>query len=283
MGGSSGSSESSGETTIRYAPYVESRHQNFLASVASARSSATSNNPYNGYSAVAVDAGFFGSGYTLASFPSLYDMYGKFMAGLNIEAIWAEIFEDTTDNAQVGNLVAAESDLLRDELNSNILPEFQTGMRDIGAVNSSSFVIGRTLLEDSRQKVLAKFSAELRYRLLPLVNERYDIHLKWNTGVIDSYMGVIKHYFTVKQSIGEMNYQHLDRGARWPLEMLDYERSALGALQGAMKQSGDAGGASSGSKALGGALSGAAAGGAIGGTWGAGIGAVVGGVAGLLF
>jgi hypothetical protein len=283
MSGGSSSESSSGETTIRYAPYIESRHTAFLGAVASQRSSATSRNPYNGYSEVSVDAGFFGSGYSLSSFPSLYDMYGKFMAGLNIEAIWAELFEDTVNNAQIGTLVAAESSLLRDELNSNILPEFETGMRDIGAVNSSSFVIGKALLEDTRQKMLAKFSAELRYKLLPLVNDRYDIHLKWNSGVIASYMDVIKHYFTIKQSIHEMNYTMLDRGARWPLEMLDYERAALGALQGAMKQTGDAGGPSTGSKVLGGALSGAAAGASFGGPFGAAIGGVMGGLAGLLF
>ncbi len=282
MGGGSGSGGDS-VTTIRYAPYVEAAHQAFLSSLSSNTLSAMSNNPYDSYESIPVDVGFFGTGYTLANYPSAYDMFGKFVAGLNIEALWTELFNATVNGPEASALVKAESALLKDELDTNILPGFMSGMRDINAVNSSTFIIGRGLLEDSRQKNIAKFSADLKYKLIAVAQSRYNTHLSWNTGVIGSYLTVMKYYFTVKQSYTEMDQGFYDAKGRWPLEMLDYERAGLGALQGAQKitKSG-AEGASQGGKVLGGALMGAVAGFEVGGPWGAVVGGIVGGLAGLL-
>ena len=277
-----GGHSSSGETVIRYAPYVEAHHQQFLDSMENQTNIAIGNNPYNDYSEIPVDIGFFGTGYTLANYPSIYDMYGKFIAGLNIEALWTELFEDTVNGPEVGALVQAESAFLRDELDTDILPRFMTGLRDINAVNSSTFIIGRGLLEDTRQKAVAKISAELRYKLIGIAQDRHKSHLAWNSGVIGSYLEVMKHYFVIKEAYIEMDYKFYDAKDRWPLEMLDYERAGLGALQGARKTTSSSGGPSQGAKVLGGALSGAAAGAYVGGPWGAVIGGVVGGLAGLL-
>ena len=277
-----GGSSSAGETVIRYAPYVEAHHQQFLDSLGDQVNIAIGNNPYNDYSEIPVDIGFFGTGYTLANYPSVYDMYGKFIAGLNIEALWTELFEATVNGPEVGALIQAESAFLRDELDTDILPRFMTGLRDINAVNSSVFIIGRGLLEDTRQKVLSKLSAKLKYSLISVAQDRYKTHLNWNSGVIGSYLNVMKHYFVIKEAYIEMDYKFYDAKDRWPLEMLDYERAGLGALQGARKTTSTSDGPSQGSKVLGGALAGAAAGSEISPGWGTVIGAVVGGIAGLL-
>jgi len=279
----SGSSSAGGESTIRYAEYIEVKHSEFLDKTVELRDAALDNNPYSGFSSIPVDVAFFGAGYTIASFPSLYDMYGKFMAGLNIEAVWTELFEDTVNGPQVGNLVATESAILQDELDSQVLPKFMAGMRDINAVMSSSFVIGKALLMDTKQKQIAKYSAELRYRLIPVAQDRYKTHLAWNTSVIDTYMNVMKHFFTIKQAIGSTNVEIDAKAALWDLDVLDYERANLGALQGAIKTSTKTS-EDTGSGILGGALSGMAAGGMMSGGNPLGMlaGGLLGGLSGLL-
>ena len=123
MGGGGGSSSSPYTwTEIRYAPYIEARHSDFLNSVYSARVGAISNSPFAAYTDIEVDNAFFGAGYTISSFPSLYDMYGKFMAGLDIEALWTQEYNDTIDSTVVNSLIAAEGDLLDDEITTTSLP-----------------------------------------------------------------------------------------------------------------------------------------------------------------
>ena len=283
--GSSGGGGGDQETTVRYAPYVEVRHSSFLNTVFEHRKNTIDESPFEDYTNIEIDDAFFGIGYVISSFPSLYDMYGKFMAGLDICTLYSQIFEDTINTSEVSNLVSAEAALLEDDIETNSIPRLQVGMRDINSVMASSFVIGKSLIEDTRVKQIAKFSAELKYRLIPVVSERWKQHLEWNKSVIGTYAEIMKLYFAAKMDIDEANYSMAAKNILWPFTILDYERAALGALQGAVTQSGGGvQGASQTQKAIGGALSGAASGAMIGSVVpgiGTGIGAVVGGVLGI--
>lgn len=281
-GSSSGGGDQ--ETTVRYAPYVESRHNSFLTAIATYRESTTGDSPFEGYEDIVLDVSFFGTGYTIASFPSLYDMYGKFMAGLDIDALYSQIFEDTVNASEIADLVSAEAALLDDDIESNILPRFQTGMRDINSVMASTFPVGKAMIEDTRLKALAKFSAELKYRMIPVVTDRWKTHLEWNKATIMTYAEIMKLYFSSKMDVEDFNYTMAAKDRLWPFTVLDYERAALGALQGATKTNSDVAGSSTASKAISGALTGAATGAMIGSAIpgvGTGIGAVAGGVLGL--
>ena len=284
MGSSGGGS---GDGTVRYAPYIEARHEIFLGQSQTIYGDSIrvpSASPYKDYTDIEVNDAFFGSGYTIASFPSLYDMYGKFMAGLDIEALWDQMYSSTINNSEVTDLVSAESSLMDDEIEEKILPRFQLGMRDINAVMTSSYIVGKSLIESAKVKAVEKFSAELKYRLIPIAQDRWTKHLAWNEGVIKNYIEVIKTFYVVKSDIDEQNYKMHARDVLWPFTVLDFEKANLGALQGAINTSGSAATGSTASKALGGALSGAATGAMLSGgnPVGAGIGGVVGGLAGLL-
>lgn len=235
-----GSSKSKITTTIRYAPYIESHHNTFLDLVASYRASLIGDSPYSAYTDIEIEDAFFGAGYAISSFPSLYDMYGKFMAGLDIEALWSQEFEDTVNASVVNDLIAAEAGLMDDDIEANVLPRFQTGMRDINAVMGSSYVIGKAMIEDARVKSIAKFDAELRYKLIPVVQDRWQTHLKWNEQVVQTYVEVMKLYYATAQAINEFNYTMEAKDKLWPFTVLDFERAAIGVLQGATtsKQSG---------------------------------------------
>ena len=110
------------------------------------------------------------------------------------------------------------------------------------------------------------------------------------------YAEIMKFYFSAKTDIDEINYAMVAKNALWPFTVLDYERAALGALQGATNQKTDVAGASTTARVLSGALSGAAMGAMVGGQitqtaatattaattfagWGAGLGAILGGAA----
>jgi hypothetical protein len=303
MGGGGSSTPSYTWSEVRFAPYIESQHQTFLATVASNRNIAIADNPFTGYTDIEVDDAFFGTGYTISSFPSLYDMYGKFMAGLDVDALYTQTYNDCVNGAAVNSLISAEAALMDDDIDTNAIPRLQTGMRDINAVMGSSYVVGRAIIEDARVKALAKYDAQLRYNMIPVASSRWSAHLDWNKQVIAVYAEVMKFYYSAKTDINEQNYSFAAKETLWPFTVLDFERAALGALQGATNSKQDVAGASTASKVLSGALSGAAMGamigsqiggttttttagvatttastygGLTGGAWGAGVGAVLG-------
>ena len=286
-GGSKGHANTTNVQTIRYAAYIENHHKTFLSRVASEVTNNYQDSPYEDFDILDMDAGFFGVGYALASFPSLYDMFGKFMAGMNIDALAKQVFEDTVNTGVVTDLVDAESNLLQDHIDTKVLAKFQTGMRDINAVLSSSYVIGKSIIANSQVKAIEKFSSEARFRLIPIAQDRWKTHLEWNKNVVRDYAEILKLFVATKLDTEGHNMGFSAKNKLWPFTVLEYQRAALGAMQGASNVGGGGGeatGPSQTTKAIGGALSGAAAGFQMSGgnPWAAGAGAVLGGAASFL-
>jgi len=250
--------------TMRYAPYIEEKHSAFLNSIATYRAALTDDSPFDGFTDITVEEAFFSTGYTIASFPSLYDMYGKSMAGLDIDTLFSQIFEDTVNASEINDLVAAESSLLDDEITEKVLPPILTGARDINSVLSSTFVIAKAIPRDTQLKLIEKFSSEAKYRMIPVAVDRWKTHLEWNKAVVMAYAEIMKLYFSSKMDVTDFNYSMLAKDKLWPFTVLDYERAALGALQGATTTNKDVAGGSTMQKAIGGAMSGAAMGGMVG-------------------
>jgi len=270
-------------STIRYAPYIEDRHSDFINTAYNHRLALMSQSPYAAYGAfptddIDVEDAFFGAGYTIASFPSLYDMYGKFMAGLDIDVLFDQLFEETVNGSEINNLISAEADRVSDDIEVEALPRFETGMRDMNAVMSSTFVIGRELLEANRVKAVSRFSAESRYRMLPVVTERWTKHLDWNKMTVEEYAQILKLYISAEMDIKTHNWDIQVKHRLWPFTLLQYEGVCLGVLNGARDVSEVGHSPSKAQKAIGGAMTGASAGAMIGGP----IGAALGGVAGLI-
>lgn len=289
-GGKSGGSSGDSTTTVRYAPYLEAHHQEILELYKTYSNEVLAlDSPYVDYDPVAYEAAFFGAGYVLSDFPSIFDMFGKFMAGLDIDTLFTQIFDDTINSTAINNRVSAHADELEDDIIENANPRFVTGLRDINSVLSSSFVVGKAMMEVGRTRALSKYDATLRHSAMPLATERWGRHLAWNSDVPKAYADFVKFYFLSKVDLDNHNFEVAAKNALWPFTVLDYRRIAVGTLNGARDSSTDVAGASKTQKALGGALSGAAAGamigaqeGSVGGWWGAAIGGVVGGLAGLL-
>lgn len=284
-GGGKGGGGGDSTTTVRYADYIEEKHQAFLDYVAARRSALMDDSPFANFSSIAIDDGFFGTGYILSSFPSLYDMYGKFMAGLDVDVLYQQVYGNLMDGPETTALVSAEATLLADELEQHILPRFEIGMRDINAVVSSTFVMGKALLESDRLKQVEKFSAQLKLSLLPVASERWRTHLEWNKGVIITYAEMMKLYVSAKMDTEDHNMELQAKDKLWPFTLSEYERAAIAALQGATTTSAKVQGASGAQRVIAGALSGAAMGGMLAGASQGAIGGptgiIVGGLLGL--
>ena len=276
-GGSSGGGGGTNINYVRYAPYVETHHTNFLDRIDTYVQSVITESPHEDLEDFTIDEGFLGAGYLLSDFPALYDMYGKFMAGLDIEVLADQMTEAAVNNETINNLVSAEADLLNDHVDTKVLPKFLTGMRDINAVMSSSFVIGKANIAESQTKAIEKYSGELRYRMLSIAQARWEKHLSWNSDVVKTYSDIMRLYLAARIDNRDQNQKYKVKDALWPFTVLDFQRAALGALQGASNSTSSAEGdePSQLMGALGGGLSGAATG-SVFGPWGTAIGGVLG-------
>ncbi len=244
MGRGKGGSGST-KTTIRYAPYIEDAHEWLLETTKTYVESLKDSSPLSGFTAIPVDVGFFGTGFIMSDFPSLYDMGGKFVFGLDVDILFDQIYEETVNAPAVNDLVASESDDLDDIIDGDRL-EFESGMHDINSLQSSAFVIGKALIETKKVQAVSKFSATTRVALIPTATERWGKHLEWNRGAITLYGEMMKLFFTIKSSIDKYNYEMTIADTLWPFAVLDYERVAVGTLNGATtsktKESGGGGG-----------------------------------------
>lgn len=273
------------ENTVRYAPYLEGHHQVLLDTYQDFMESQlwdTENraDPYAEYTELDMEAAFFGSGYVISSYPSLYDMYGKFMAGLDVEVLFDQVFEDTINGTVVSEAISQEAERLSDQIDEEAAPRLETGLRDINSIVSSSFIIARSNMETERLRTLSKYSADLKVKLIPVVAERWTRHLAWNSDVVKTYAEIMKFYITQKMDTDNHNLEVSVKSTMWPYTVLEQYRLAVGTLTGAQNIREGVQGASKAQKVVGGAMSGAA----VGSTWGpvgAGIGAGIGGLLGL--
>lgn len=288
--GSSGGGGGTQTNITRFAPYLESRHQAHLSTVNSYVNSLRNNSPFSSFSDIDIDEAFLGTGITITSFSSVFSIFEDFMKDVDIDKLYTASIDTTLSNEAIKNSVLAEGKLLSDDIETDALPRLMAGARDINAVNSSTFIIAKSNIENKRIKMLSKFSTNLKTSLLPLAHDRWTTTLNWKKQIAYTYMELMKLYFSGKFDEQDFNYKMKTKNSLWPFTVMEHERVALGTFSGAQNRSTIAGeGPSTGQKVIGGALSGAAAGAMVGsvvpgiGTAvGAAVGAIVGGIGGAM-
>lgn len=229
-----GKGVSSSEVVTRQAEYIEDAHKILIDNAATYRMAIISDSPYAGYEALSddVESAFFGSGYVISDFPSLYDMYGKFLAGLDIEVLFDEIFAESTEGDIVSDLISSHASKLSDDIEQEILPRYATGMRDINSVLSSSYMVGKAILENQRLKKVAEFDAETRYRMIPVAVTRWQAHLTWNQNVITTYVEILKTYLVEKVNVDNQDMEVTRKDTMWPFDVLDREANEIALFRG---------------------------------------------------
>ena len=178
-------------------------------------------------------------------------------------------------------LVSAEDALRQDEIDMVSMPDIELGARSINSVISSVFPMAQAAVYDGKVKAIQSFSGKLKTNLIPVAADRWKTHLNWNMQVIQTYETILKLYITAKMDVTDFNYAAAAKNTLWPFTVLEYERAALGALQGARTSTSSVAGGSDTQKFLSGALGGAAAGASFG-LPGALIGGALGGIASIM-
>jgi len=249
-------SSSSPDGTIHFAPYIEDYHERMMSNmdkvlVGNEGEGAiwffkdaqyyplgkVFSSPYAAYTVTLPDDAYLGFGYTVTSFPSVYDMFGKFTAGLDIEILHGQILRDDIYDGPINDFVDAAATYLNDEIDNVSLPRMVAGMRDINAVMSTGFLVEKTLIEDSRLKALAKTRSELQIKAMELGHQRWIKHLDWNmntvklfTDITDKMLSSEQNYLKVKEAIDVGN-------KLWSFTVLDKWGGMLGLLNNAYASS----------------------------------------------
>lgn len=227
MGGHSNSSDTT--TTYRYAPYVEQSHSFLLDTAATKLALMLDDSPYADYTPVDVAQAWFGVGYSIASFPSLYDMFGKFVAGLDIEDVWTSMFQSAQEREEIRDSVEADAAVEDDLLGLNVAT-FSSKMRDLNAVCSSSFTIGLARIEDYRIKSIAAMDLVAREALLESFMDACSYYLRWMDLVIKKYALLMKEFYAQNSTMNDANYSMVTNDRLWALKCLQYMQKFFQAL-----------------------------------------------------
>ena len=230
MGSSKNEVPANRSRTFRFAPYIESKHESLLASVVATRTDIITDSPYGSYVDQNVNDAMFGVGYLIADFPSLYDMFGKFMAGIDLESLWNTAFSTQMEAGEIDNTVAADLALLDDNILKTNVVDFKLSTRENNAVTCSSFVIGTANIERDKITQLANMSMEVKSKMLVLTSTFYNSLLNWQKSVIDLYAEAMKSYYLFAMNVAETNTRFAFLDIIWPFTVLDFERATLASL-----------------------------------------------------
>ena len=307
MGRSSGGGGGAG--AVDYPEYMKTRHGAWLdqdgtdlltaSSMTALLNTRMNNSPFATASAFnpSVEVGNMSSAITsLGSVISatIDDLRGEDLGSLVEDAKgWADSF--VVPEGRITALVDAHSDILREEYNQRIIPEYLTQMRDMGMVNSSAFAIGEALLLGQKAREVSKYDAEVRGRFAEKSLEstleltrlgigagqhKASLTMEQNRALAHLEIETRRIQIVAKKEQNDQNIAYDEADSRWAFELYGYAGNLLASIQGAASSPGQ-GQPSPVQSALGGALAGASIG-ASGGAPGMAIGAAVGAGAGLM-
>ncbi|MBU2249230.1 MAG: hypothetical protein KKD77_20955 [Gammaproteobacteria bacterium] len=274
-----------GAGVVDYPAYMKTFHGQILdhngvdtptISLMDAMNAAFGNSPYAGEVAYDPDADIAAM---IASVTANQALVTLLSTGTGLDTLVSGVL----DHARVDLAVTEFANDLSDRLLAEVVPRFEAGMRDINAVSSSAFAVGRAILEVAQTRQVAKFSADLHMKAFSDDALRL-IALKLE------YQKFATHYIAEANRIkivakGEELESNLEIGeadATWDLEVFQHGGNLLAGIGGGVMTSNKKK-KNKAASAIGGAMTGAAAGAVVGaeiGSVGSGYGALIGAVLG---
>ena len=208
-----------------------------------------------------------------------------------------------TNPDEIDDVIDAFAQKFDEDIEGTVLPRFEAGMRDINAVQTSAFVIGRALIETSRNHDVAVFSGDTRMRArfdgvtngIKAIHEAYSLELQalahkleYTRALSALMVETGRIVIVANKEYADGKIEERDARGKWPLDLYTYGGNMLASIGSASVQTGIK--KNKTASAIGGGLSGAAMGASTGaqmgvsggGYYGAAIGAVLGAAAGLL-
>ena len=204
---------------------------------------------------------------------------------LNLTTIFTTFYAVLDDNVEILAIVAAEAAMLDARLIADVLPRFQQGLRDMGAVLTTGYTLGLANMEASHDLSVAKLDAELRLQSRrvgwQLALQFTQMSIEWDKAVAALADEVAVRYMESRFKADQLDTEMGAKDVLFDLETMQYGNNVLAAIAGATASTKPETSMISG--ALGGVMSGAATGATIGSlvpgigtTVGAGVGAILG-------
>jgi len=222
----------------------------------------------------------------IASVGDLETLVDLLSSGTGLDTLISNVLDQTRIDASV----LAYANDLADRLTSEVLPRFEAGMRDINAVVSSAFIIGKSIIESSQTRQVAKYSADLNMKVFS-DDALQVIALKLEYQKQLTHITVEANRIKIVAKKEEFEYQDdIDEAdASWDLGVFQHGGNLLAGIGGGVGTT-DKKKKNKLASAIGGAMSGAVAGamvagaakGSSAGHFGAVIGAVIGAAASLM-
>lgn len=303
MGGGSGSSGGGGSSgRVDYPDYMKTVHNDWLdqtgsdtitASVTEIMNTALATSPFA--TAIAYDptTPLADAWTAVCAFNTLADAMDHESDWLSaMSAALTEFENNVINDTYLYDDMQAYSEIMNDQIENEILPRFKAGYRDANAVQSSAFAIGTALIYAMKNRDVAKYGADLKFKLhlqkTELVARSAEVMLKSQMSRVQFEQAVTHFSVEAKRihiaAMKEETDQQVawdESDALWDLKTFKYGAQVLAAISGAVGGTGESQ-PSTGSSVLGGAMSGAAAGSMISPGWGTAIGAALGAGAALL-
>lgn len=300
MGGGGGNAG-----TVGYPGYMETIHEGWLnhtggtnpdKNVNLVMNSAWGTNPYTGAIAHNPDLGIAIYSTSIADYYTEVNAINELNYWEDAITRAASVIDSTIiDSTVIDADIASHDALIDDRIISDILPRFQVGMRDINAVVSSAFVIGKSNIEAFAQRDKNKYAGAVRIDYQKqrnmLIESGTAQILKFYASKLD-FLRIANHFLlestktteALKDEELSSQLEYDSQEALWDLNVMQYGCNVMACIGGAGGMVGSPG-VSSKNRKIGGTLSGAAMGASIGGDisgdWkGAVIGGVIGGLGG---
>ena len=225
MSGNSGDSE----YTVRYAGYLENAHA-WLMSKGNAHYSETATSPYQFDYNEPITA-FVGAAADVTVYPSLFDIFGKFGAGLDVTLLWSQIVQHEKQSGSVNAAIATESDFLEDDTDSNT-DRLTDSISNMNYMLTSAYLDSKDLIDSNRENVIDKFAADLRLKGFEMTNQRVGAHLTWNENVTELYLNIVRNLYTLDDEYISNSAKNLGEDALWPLTRIGFLQEGVSALIG---------------------------------------------------
>jgi hypothetical protein len=252
MGGSGSSGGGSTSGTVDFPDYMKDYHGDFLeVAWLIIQEDQQVGSPYNSFSTSSPNV-TFGFGGWWKSPVSCLEQYNSWSIGSNVCEIAAkaclEVIELTGLPDRISEYTLDMSTALGERLTQEVLPRFEAGMRDIGAVCSSAFAIGRAVMENTNSRIVGRTDAEARLQhlnfymnsWLTLTQQQRQLAVQITMAEAERHrlvavvsLEIARLYTAARYDIDIINVEMAAKDRRWDMENLQYAANVLAGISGA--------------------------------------------------
>lgn len=230
MGGGGGSAGK-----VEYPPHITTAHSDWLdntgadtmtQSIVDLMNAAIGSSPYTALSAYDPSTPISSM---ISAIGDLESLVALLSSGTTLDTLISSVLDDS----RVENDIDAFANQLDAQLTATVYPRFEAGMRDINAVVSSAFVIGRAVIEEGRDREVAKYGTSLRLKAFgDDAIQVIQLKMKFQLAVsqLTAEVNRMKIVALKEQTDRDADLDDLD--ARWDLEVYQHGANVMAAPGG---------------------------------------------------